>query len=451
MAGVEATKRWMASQAASIESQVQDHEARLSKLHAYRQEYTDLHATLSAVPDRASRDMLVPLGAVAFMPGRLVHTNEVTVLLGDNYFVERSAKQACEILARRRDEVSKLIKEQDDAVSVLVEKKVMTKQLCEHLTPRNSQGEELVDICELASDPPEPEPAASLSANMSSVPTASSPAPLLAGHKLYGMTPKEFVDMLPTMEISELRSALDDAGLPQPPRGSGVADRIRASLRHHFLGGGGDGVPAAAGAGGGDQAACKLRKPTSLERSAATGDDETAVAVAVPPMVGMPKSGLQGLSDELESNYKVAADKVAAASRLARQTQLGSNAATSRPVESSYEQVVADRKVQWKMQGDVRAGDFIPAEISTGPRPGYKFCTGEHGRGWYRDGGTAVATAREEAPKKVSFNLPGPGETAAAAAATLEGTGAQQQPSPPKRVSKFKAARMAARAAQEGT
>ena len=43
----------------------------------------------------------VPFGQKAFMPGQLVHTNEILVLLGDNWFVDRSAKQAGEIVQRR--------------------------------------------------------------------------------------------------------------------------------------------------------------------------------------------------------------------------------------------------------------------------------------------------------------------------------------------------------------
>ena len=35
------------------------------------------------------------------MPGQLVHTNEILVLLGDNWFVDRSACQAAEIVNRR--------------------------------------------------------------------------------------------------------------------------------------------------------------------------------------------------------------------------------------------------------------------------------------------------------------------------------------------------------------
>lgn len=43
----------------------------------------------------------MPFGKLAFMPGQIVHTNEILVLLGDNWFVERSAKQAAEIAERR--------------------------------------------------------------------------------------------------------------------------------------------------------------------------------------------------------------------------------------------------------------------------------------------------------------------------------------------------------------
>lgn len=43
----------------------------------------------------------VPFGPLAFMPGKLVHTNEVTVLLGDNWFAKCAAKQAQKIVDHR--------------------------------------------------------------------------------------------------------------------------------------------------------------------------------------------------------------------------------------------------------------------------------------------------------------------------------------------------------------
>lgn len=44
----------------------------------------------------------VPFGRFGFIPGRMYHTNEVMVLLGDNWFAKRTAKQALEIAERRK-------------------------------------------------------------------------------------------------------------------------------------------------------------------------------------------------------------------------------------------------------------------------------------------------------------------------------------------------------------
>ncbi|KAA8524349.1 hypothetical protein F0562_010772 [Nyssa sinensis] len=44
---------------------------------------------------------MVPFGKAAFFPGRLIHTNEFLVLLGEGYYAERTSKQTTEILKRR--------------------------------------------------------------------------------------------------------------------------------------------------------------------------------------------------------------------------------------------------------------------------------------------------------------------------------------------------------------
>ncbi|KAJ3358536.1 uri1, prefoldin-like chaperone [Allomyces javanicus] len=64
-------------------------------------DYRDLHTTLSTLPDKVSHTVMVPFGPLAFMPGKLVHTNEITVMLGDNWFAERSARQAVGVVERR--------------------------------------------------------------------------------------------------------------------------------------------------------------------------------------------------------------------------------------------------------------------------------------------------------------------------------------------------------------
>jgi len=46
-------------------------------------------------------DALVPLGRRAICPGKIIHTNEITCLLGDNWFVECSADKAIELVNHR--------------------------------------------------------------------------------------------------------------------------------------------------------------------------------------------------------------------------------------------------------------------------------------------------------------------------------------------------------------
>ncbi|XP_071480119.1 uncharacterized protein [Diadema antillarum] len=75
----------------------------------FDEDYTALKTRLSTLPDKVSHPIMVPFGKLAFMPGKLVHTNEILVLLGDNWFAERSAKQACDVIDRRKKYVGKMI------------------------------------------------------------------------------------------------------------------------------------------------------------------------------------------------------------------------------------------------------------------------------------------------------------------------------------------------------
>ena len=70
-------------------------------LTKYKEDYEALLSRLSTLPDKVTHQVFVPIGTKAFAPGKMKHTNEILVLLGDNWFVERSAKQACEIVQRR--------------------------------------------------------------------------------------------------------------------------------------------------------------------------------------------------------------------------------------------------------------------------------------------------------------------------------------------------------------
>ncbi|XP_037001089.2 unconventional prefoldin RPB5 interactor 1 [Artibeus jamaicensis] len=74
-------------------------------------DYCALQERLGTLPDKLSYNVMVPFGPFAFMPGKLVHTNEVTVLLGDNWFAKCSAKQAVGLVEHRKAHVRRTIED----------------------------------------------------------------------------------------------------------------------------------------------------------------------------------------------------------------------------------------------------------------------------------------------------------------------------------------------------
>ncbi|KAL9239465.1 hypothetical protein vseg_013784 [Gypsophila vaccaria] len=73
----------------------------LTNLDQFVDDNTSLINLVHRLPDELHHHIMVPFGKAAFFPGRLVHTNELMVLLGEGYFAERSAKQTVDILKRR--------------------------------------------------------------------------------------------------------------------------------------------------------------------------------------------------------------------------------------------------------------------------------------------------------------------------------------------------------------
>ena len=82
-------------------------------------DYEELRQTLQTLPERVEHRVMVPFGKMAFFPGSLRHTNEITVLLGDNYFALRSAAQAEGIAERRADFVRPQLDEAKEEVAEL--------------------------------------------------------------------------------------------------------------------------------------------------------------------------------------------------------------------------------------------------------------------------------------------------------------------------------------------
>jgi unconventional prefoldin RPB5 interactor 1 len=74
----------------------------LDKLLQTDQELQQVDSLLAELPGALRREVLVPFGSQAFFPGELVHTNELMVQLGSEYFVRCTAPTARQILQRRR-------------------------------------------------------------------------------------------------------------------------------------------------------------------------------------------------------------------------------------------------------------------------------------------------------------------------------------------------------------
>ncbi|XP_023811878.1 unconventional prefoldin RPB5 interactor 1 [Oryzias latipes] len=89
------------------EKVVKDCDSRIQHWMKVSGDYDALSDRLKTLPDRLSYDIMVPFGPLAFTPGKLVRTNEVTVLLGDNWFAKCSAKQAQAVVDHRMKHVKK--------------------------------------------------------------------------------------------------------------------------------------------------------------------------------------------------------------------------------------------------------------------------------------------------------------------------------------------------------
>ncbi|KAI6654087.1 Unconventional prefoldin RPB5 interactor 1-like [Oopsacas minuta] len=93
------------------EKSLLESESTIDKLKRYKSDYQKVSQQLKSLPDKLEYKMMIPFGRKAFIPGKLVHTNEILVLLGENWFIECSAKYASEIAERRIVQVDRQIVE----------------------------------------------------------------------------------------------------------------------------------------------------------------------------------------------------------------------------------------------------------------------------------------------------------------------------------------------------
>lgn len=98
------------------------HRSVIDELRAKADSFRSVRSQLEDMPLKLSHPVMVPLvDDLAYVPGRLVRTNEVLCLLGDNYFVWRSAHDAKGIVDRHLHHVERNLQSEEQKLRRLNE------------------------------------------------------------------------------------------------------------------------------------------------------------------------------------------------------------------------------------------------------------------------------------------------------------------------------------------
>ncbi|CAL1380596.1 unnamed protein product [Linum trigynum] len=84
-----------------VEEKIAEKHKEMDHLKEFIADNNSIINLVSKLPEELHHDIMVPFGKAAFFPGRLIHTNEFVVLLGEGYYAERTSKQTADILKRR--------------------------------------------------------------------------------------------------------------------------------------------------------------------------------------------------------------------------------------------------------------------------------------------------------------------------------------------------------------
>ncbi|CAG9318694.1 unnamed protein product [Blepharisma stoltei] len=123
----------------AIKGQLEEELEKLTTSFAQlRHARTKYMASRTALEDLEARDVLVPLTASVYVPGRLIEPNKVMVEIGTGYFVEKTrdgGKEFCErkmkMLRENMDKVSNYINQRRKTLDLVVQtlqKKIKEQQ-----------------------------------------------------------------------------------------------------------------------------------------------------------------------------------------------------------------------------------------------------------------------------------------------------------------------------------
>lgn len=114
--------------------------------HKLTKEYETTQSLLTELPKQLKHSIQIPLGPHCFTSGKLIHTNEVQVLLGDNYFIECTSSHAIGICQRRIQHIQTKVKAIQQELDSLNESIKHSTNLFEQTI--NEEGEEIIEIKE---------------------------------------------------------------------------------------------------------------------------------------------------------------------------------------------------------------------------------------------------------------------------------------------------------------
>lgn len=125
------------------EEEIEHIQGEIDRWTKFKEDYVELKKKIDTLPNKVQQKINVPLAGsnLAFVPGNIIHTNEILVLLGENYFALRSAKQASELIKRRLLNIQ-------GQLAKLSESKTKTEQWLVETQQHKREKEEFVEIIE---------------------------------------------------------------------------------------------------------------------------------------------------------------------------------------------------------------------------------------------------------------------------------------------------------------
>ncbi|KAG8231126.1 hypothetical protein J437_LFUL010452, partial [Ladona fulva] len=75
----------------------------------HKEELSRVKSQLETLPNELSYDIMIPIGSQGLMRGKIVHTNEILALIGDNWYVKTTANHARQMCERRIERCKEMI------------------------------------------------------------------------------------------------------------------------------------------------------------------------------------------------------------------------------------------------------------------------------------------------------------------------------------------------------